>query len=74
MSYLKKFIKVLIFPAVFIVGEFFIKYIFVAIFNSNHLLKYRELYPDYNDIEIIGTIEYKTELKEFLNNNALLII
>ena len=74
MSYIKKILKVFIFPAVFIVGEFFINYVFVAIFNSRNLIKYRELFPDLNDIEIINTYEYKTALTNYLNNRALLMV
>lgn len=74
MSYIKKILKVFIFPAVFIVGEFFINYVFVAIFNSRNLIKYRELFPDLNDIEIINTYEYKTALTNYLNNSALLMV
>ena len=74
MSYIKKILKVFIFPAVFIVGEFFINYVFVAIFNSRNLIKYRELFPDLNDIEIINTHEYKTALTNYLNNRALLMV
>ena len=74
MDYIKKLLKVICFPAVFIVGEFFINYIFVAIFNSRNLIKYRELFPDLNDIEIINKHEYKTALSNYLNNRALLMI
>ena len=56
MNYIKKILKAFIFPAVFIVGEFFINYVFVAIFNSRNLIKYRELFPDLNDIEIITQV------------------
>ena len=70
---IKKLINVIFFPAVFIVGSFCIQYIFVAIFNSSHLIKYRSLYPDLNDIELIKTVEYRTALSNYLNNNALLI-
>ena len=74
MNYIKKILKVVFFPAVFIVGEFFINYIFVAIFNSRNLIKYRELFPDLNDIEIINTHEYKIALNNYLNNRALLMV
>ena len=74
MNYIKKLLKVIFFPAVFIVGEFFINYIFVAIFNSRNLIKYRELFPDLNDIEIINTHEYKTALNNYLNSRALLMV
>lgn len=73
MSYLKKILSVIFFPVVFIAGSFCIQYIFVAIFNSSHILKFRNMYPDLNDIELIKTIEYRTALSNYLNNNALLI-
>ena len=74
MNYIKKLIKVVFFPVVFIVGEFFINYIFVAIFNSRNLIKYRELFPNLNDIEIINTSEYKNALTNYLNNRTLLMV
>ena len=73
MSYLKKILSVIFFPVVFITGSFCIQYVFVAIFNSSHILKFRNMYPDLNDIELVKTIEYRTALSNYLNNNALLI-
>ena len=74
MNYIKKILKVVFFPVLFLTGEFFINYIFVAIFNSRNLIKYRDLFPDLNDIEIINTHEYKTALNNYLNNRALLMV
>ena len=74
MNYIKKILKVVFFPVLFLTGEFFINYIFVAIFNSRNLIKYRELFPDLNDIEIINTHEYKTALNNYLNNRALFMV
>lgn len=71
---IKKLINVIFFPAVFIVGSFCIQYIFVAIFNSKNLIKFREVYPDMNDIDIIRTSDYKNALSNYLNDKALLIV
>ena len=74
MNYIKKILSVVFFPVVFLAGEFFIQYIFVAIFNSRNLIKYRELYPDMNDIDIIRTSDYKNALSNYLNDKALFIV
>lgn len=74
MNYIKKILNVVFFPVVFLAGEFFIQYIFVAIFNSRNLIKFRELYPDMNDIDIIRTHDYKNALSNYLNDKALLIV
>ena len=74
MNYIKKILSVVFFPVVFLTGEFFIQYIFVAIFNSSNLIKFRELYPELNDIDIIRTYDYKTALSNYLNDKALLIV
>ena len=74
MDYIKKILSVVFFPVVFLAGSFCIQYIFVAIFNSNNLIKFRELYPDMNDIDIIRTADYKLSLSNYLNSKALLIV
>ena len=74
MNYIKKILRVVFFPVVFLAGEFFIQYIFVAIFNSRNLIKFRSLYPDMNDIDIIRTSDYKIALSNYLNDKALLIV
>ena len=74
MNYIKKILSVVFFPVVFLAGSFCIQYIFVAIFNSNNLIKFRELYPDMNDIDIIRTADYKLSLSNYLNSKALLIV
>ena len=74
MNYIKKILSVVFFPVVFLAGEFFIQYIFVAIFNSRNLIKFRELYPNMNDIDIIRTYDYKNALSNYLNDKALLIV
>ena len=68
-NYLKKFIKVLIWPIIFMIGSFLINYVFVAIFNSkekvgmnnNEFLKY------------IKTLEYQEKLNNFINSKVLII-
>lgn len=66
---LKNFFKVLIWPIIFIVGQFFIQYIFVACFNYNEKNNI-----DTNFLEYINTIEYKNKLNNYINSNAILII
>lgn len=70
LKYVKNLFKVLFWPIIFIIGQFFIQYIFVAIFNSkeqgnmtnNEFLKY------------IETLEYQEKLNNYINSKALLII
>lgn len=61
-----KYLKILLLPIMFMIGEFLINYIFVAYFNYKY-------YPNIN-IDIINTIEYQNKLNNFINNNTLLII
>lgn len=65
----KKNFKVLIWPIIFIVGQFFIQYIFVARFNYNEKNNINT-----NFLEYINTIEYKNKLNNYINSNAILII
>ncbi len=70
LKYIKNILKVLIWPIIFMVGQFFIQYIFVTLFNSNEkgnmttdeFLKYME------------TTEYVDKLNNFINSKTLLII
>ena len=68
-KYLKKLLKVLIWPIIFMIGTFFIEYIFVSIFNSKEKgsLTNREF------LEYIKTIEYKSKLTNYINSKALII-
>ena len=67
LKYLKKILKVLIWPIIFIIGSFFINYIFVAIFNSKINLNNSEL------LEYVKTIEYKDRLNSYINANSVII-
>ena len=62
-----KYLKILIWPIIFMIGQFLINYIFVLIFNFKY-------YSNTNLYEIINTIEYQNKLDNFLNNHILLII
>ena len=81
MKYLKKFLKVLIWPIVFAIGQFFIQYIFIYAFNLNEIKKLKILYPKYTNLEInkllnklIKTSEYNNRLTDYINSKTLLII
>lgn len=69
-KYFKKMLKVLIWPIIFIIGEFFIQYVFVSIFNS----KERISYTNYEFLEYIKTIEYQDKLNNYINSKAIIII
>ena len=66
-EYLKKFLKVLIWPIIFMIGSFFIKYIFVAIYNSKLNLSNEKL------LNYIKTAEYQTKLNNYISSKALFI-
>jgi len=70
LKYIKNIFKVLIWPIIFMVGQFFIQYIFVAIFNS----KERGILTETEFLEYIKTEEYITKLNSYINSKTLLII
>ena len=65
-KYIKNIFKVLIWPIIFMVGQFFIQYIFVAIFNSNE----RGTFTEKEFLEHIKTEEYITKLNNYINSNT----
>ena len=69
LNYLQRLIKVIIWPIIFIVGQFFIEYIFVAYYNSHNKgeLSNKEF------LKLINTCEYKEGLNNFINSKLLLI-
>ena len=69
LNYLQKLIKVILWPIMFIVGQFFIEYIFVAYYNSHNSgeLSNKEF------LEFVKTCEYKENLNSFINSKLLLI-
>ena len=69
LNYLQKLIKVIIWPIIFIVGQFFIEYIFVAYYNSHN----RGELSNKEFLEFIKTCEYKESLNSFINSKLLLI-
>ena len=69
-KYIKNIFKVLIWPIIFMVGQFFIQYIFVAIFNS----KERGTLTEKEFLKHIKTEEYITKLNNYINSKTLLII
>ena len=70
LKYIKNIFKVLIWPIIFMVGQFFIQYIFVAIFNS----KERGALAEKEFLKYIKTEEYITKLNNYINSKTLLII
>jgi len=70
LKYIKNIFKVLIWPIVFTIGQFFINYIFIAVFNS----KEKGTMNSSEFIEYIKTLEYKERLNNYINSKTLLII
>lgn len=70
LKYLKKLFNVLIWPIIFITGQFFINYIFVAIYNS----KEKGNLTDSEFLEYIKTANYQNRLNTYIDSKALLII
>jgi len=69
-KYIKNIFKVLIWPILFMIGQFFIQYIFVATFNS----KERGTLKESEFLEYIKTEEYMTKLNNYINSKTLIII
>lgn len=77
MNYLKKILKVLIWPILFGLGQFLIQFIFIYIFNLKEISKLKKLNPSLSNNEInklINTIDYNNRLTDYINNKTLLII
>lgn len=70
LKYIKKFLKVLVWPILFSLGTFIINYIFVSIFNS----KEKGTMSNSAFLEYINTLEYQEKLKVFIDSKSLLII
>jgi len=69
-KYIKNIFKVLIWPILFMIGQFFIQYIFVSIFNS----KERGTLNNSAFLEYIKTEEYINKLNNYINSKTLVII
>ena len=69
-NYLKKFLKVLIWPIIFMIGSFLINYVFVAIFNSSE----KKGMTSEEFLRYIKTQEYQEKLTSFINSKALIIV
>ena len=70
---MKKILHIILWPIIFILGQFFIQNLFIASFNSHNIDTYRKLYKSFTDLEIIETSQYKTDLLNYMNSHALLI-
>lgn len=70
LKYIRNIFKVLIWPVVYMIGQFFIQYIFVAIFN----LKEKGNMTNSEFLKHIKTIEYQDKLNSYIDSNALLIV
>lgn len=70
LKYIKNIFRVLIWPIIFMVGQFFIQYIFVAIFNS----KEKGTLTEKEFLEYIKTEEYISKLNNYINSKTFLII
>ena len=69
-KYIKNISKVLIWPIIFMLGQFFIQYVFVSIFNS----KERGNLTQSELLEYIKTEEYILKLNNYINSKTLIII
>lgn len=80
LNYIKNIFKVLIWPIIFIIGQFLLVIIFGVIFNAtkfndiklaNESLENDELTIIFN--EYTKTEEYQTDLQNYISDNALII-
>lgn len=69
LSYLEKLIKVILWPIIFIVGHFFIEYVFVAYYNS----KNKGDLSNSEFLKVVKTCDYQEGLNNFINSKLLLI-
>ena len=69
LSYLEKLIKVIFWPIIFILGHFFIEYIFVAYYNSNN----KGDLTNSEFLKVVKTCEYQTKLNSFIDSKLLLM-
>ena len=69
LSYLEKLIKVIFWPIIFILGHFFIEYVFVAYYNS----KNKGDLSNSEFLKLVKTCEYQEGLNNFINSKLLLI-
>ena len=70
---MKKILHVILWPIIFILGQFFIQSLFITSFNSHNVDTYKRLFPSFTDLEIIETSQYKTDLLNFMNSKVLII-
>ena len=69
-KYIKNIFKVLIWPILFMIGQFLIQYIFVAVFNN----KEQGNLSNSEFLKYIKTEEYINKLNNYINSKALIII
>lgn len=69
-KYIKNIFKVLFWPILFMIGQFFIQYIFVAIFNN----KERVIFTELEFLEYIKTEKYISKLNNYIESKTLLIM
>lgn len=70
MKHIKNIIKLLVYPLIFIMGQFLIQYIFVSIFNS----KVKGNLSNDEFLQYIKTDEYITKLNNYINEKTIFII
>lgn len=70
LKYTKNIIKVLIWPIVFIIGQFFIQYGFIASFNNKEKIGFTSS----EFLDYVKKDEYITKLNDYINSKTLIII
>ena len=70
LDYIKNILKTLIWPIIFVIGQFLIQYIFISIFN----FKEQGSLTNSEFLKYIKTEEYINKLNEYINSNALFIV
>jgi len=67
---IKNIVKLLIYPLVFVIGQFLIQYTFIAIFNN----KEKANFSNAEFLKYIKTDEYMTKLNNYINEKTFVII
>lgn len=78
---MKRIIKVLIYPLIFIFGQFAINYIFVCLFNKHQLRLLSNKYPLLSHKQLMiklnhlmTTSQYKNSLNNYINSKSIIIV
>ena len=81
MKYLVKFLKTLLYPVFFLIGEILVEYFYILKYNRHQLILLQHKYPDLSSDQIVQKLNkmvtteaYRLKLNNFLNSKTIIII